>query len=267
DVAVAGWLPLIYFNLMKAIPATFGAHQITAFLICGLTMLPITTLYGLLFPLVMHLVEQETHAANEISGRLYAWNTLGAISGALVCGFVLIPAFGIQVSFVWMAALPLVASLFALGPSSTWSPPLRVGAALAMIALIATVGRLYRPWDQQLMTAGIYKNGLQWSRDAPPGFFWPRDELHRSRTILFYQEGQEGVVSVTGLGDDRWIAINGKTEGGTLREDMVTQRLLAHLPLMLHADPRSALLIGWGSGCTAGVSGLYPLTEVRVDEI
>jgi len=267
DVAVVGWLPLTYFNLMKVIPATFAAHQMAGFLICGLTMLPITTLYGFLFPFVTHLVEGEHYGAQEISGRLYAWNTFGAISGALVCGFVLIPRLGIQTSFVVISDLPILAGLEALGLDRSWGRLLRAGTALAAVLVIAAAGRLYRPWDPHLMTAGIYKNGLQWSRDAPAGFFWLRDQLHREQTILFYKEGQEGVVSVTGGGGDRWIAINGKTEGGTLRDDMVTQRLLAHLPLMLHPQPISVLSIGWGSGCTAGVSGLYPLAEVRVDEI
>ena len=49
--------------------------------------------------------------------------------------------------------------------------------------------------------------------------------------------------------------------------DMLTQRLLAHLPLVLHPAPRQVAIIGLGSGVTAGSALAHDVTRVDVLEI
>jgi spermidine synthase len=117
------------------------------------------------------------------------------------------------------------------------------------------------------MTAGIYKNALGWLPTAQPGFFWLQDGLRQTRDLLLYEEGREAVVTAVRTGGDVEIVVNGKTDGGTSRFDSTTQKLLAHVPLMLHPEPRRALVIGWGSGGTAGSAALYPLTDLHAVEI
>ncbi len=267
DVLLVGWLPLLFFNLMRVIPASFAAHQVAGFLLCLLAMLPITTAFGLTFPLLVHLVAMDGRTPQEISGLLYAWNTLGAIIGALGTGFILVPAAGIQASYVWMAALPLLAGALLLAGARSWGAPVRAGCVAALTLAALGLAAWWRPWDLRLMTAGVYKYGPDWAVTAPSGFFWLRDGLRESRTLLFYEEGREAVVSVVRSGDGDSIFVNGKSDGGTSRWDSATQRLLAHVPLLLHPHPRRALVIGWGTGGTAGAAALHSLSDLHVVEI
>ena len=48
---------------------------------------------------------------------------------------------------------------------------------------------------------------------------------------------------------------------------MLTQKLLAHLPLLLHPNPRRVCVIGLGSGVTLGASLTHPVERVDVVEI
>jgi spermidine synthase len=232
-------------------------------------MLPLTTLFGITFPLLARL--QGGQDAREISGRLYQWNTLGSILGALGAGFLLVPLAGLQASFIWCAGLLLLPGLLALLaalPRRGAQPQraaLRTAAGLAAAALLAGVGLFYRPWDLLLMTCGIYKYGLEWRGLIPDGRTL-QESLRKYRSLLFYREGREAVVSVTRSAAGTFLAINGKIDAGT-QADTATQKLLAHVPLALHPSPRTAFIVGWGSGGTAGSAALHPLREIHCAEI
>ncbi len=73
-------------------------------------------------------------------------------------------------------------------------------------------------------------------------------------------------MSVTRSAAGTFLAINGKIDAGD-QADTATQKLLAHLPLALHPSPRTAFIVGWGSGCTAGSAALHPLREIHCAEI
>jgi spermidine synthase len=267
DLVIVGWLPLLFFDLMRVIPAGFLAHQAAGFGLCLLAMLPVTIAFGFSFPLLVHLVAMGPRTPQQVSGLLYAWNTTGAIAGALATSFVLVPTTGMQASFVWMAALPFLAGVVLLAGARDWSAAVRAAAFVAPGLVLFLLGWTWRPWDLRLMTAGVYKNAPAWLPSAQPGFFWLRDELRRTGDLLLYEEGREAVVSAVRTGEDVEIVVNGKSDGGTSRWDSITQRLLAHVPLMLHPDPRRVLVIGWGSGGTSGSAALYPLTDLHVVEI
>ena len=58
--------------------------------------------------------------------------------------------------------------------------------------------------------------------------------------------------------------MNGKTDAGSGIEDVVTQKFIAHVPLLLHPAPRRVLVIGWGAGATAASVALHPRRLARV---
>ena len=45
--------------------------------------------------------------------------------------------------------------------------------------------------------------------------------------------------------------VSGKVEASTEHFDMKLQRMLGHLPGLMHADPKSVLVVGFGGGITA----------------
>ncbi|MBI4861844.1 MAG: fused MFS/spermidine synthase [Candidatus Riflebacteria bacterium] len=64
----------------------------------------------------------------------------------------------------------------------------------------------------------------------------------------------------------RYLRVAGKVDASS-GPDMGTQLLLAHLPLLLSTDPREVLVIGLGSGVTAGAALTHPIRSLDVVEI
>jgi Flp pilus assembly protein TadD len=83
---------------------------------------------------------------------------------------------------------------------------------------------------------------------------------------VYYREGAAGTVSVRDVPGARSLAIDGKVDASNAG-DMLTQKLLAHLPLLLHPSPRRVCVIGLGSGVTLGASLTHPVDRVDVVEI
>jgi spermidine synthase len=267
--AVAGALALgrapgAFLGLMTGLPVTFAAHQAASFAVCLSLMLPVTVPLGLTFPLLAAGAEPGG-GAQGTAGRLYAWNTAGALAGALGAGFVLVPALGLQPSFVALAALPVVAGAAALAWSRPGALLPRLAALLLLAAAFTWAAPRFRTWDPLVMTAGVYKYGLEWRERA--GF--DLADLAAERRLVFHEEGREAVVAVAerpGSGR-RFLSVNGKTDAGSGAEDVLTQRFVAHLPLLAHEAPRRVLVVGWGAGATAASAALYPVETLECVEI
>jgi spermidine synthase len=263
-----GVLPIAYLAALGTLPVSFAAHQIAAFVLCVGTMMPVTLVLGLTFPLLLHLPGSAGLGAQEASGRLYAWNTAGAIAGALAADLVLVPHLGIQPPYLAFAGLLLAGGAWALAAAAgggRW----RQGLAVAGVAAVLAVGvPRWKPWDPVLATSGVHRYGLEWAArlDSPLRLAaWLREQ----RTLLFYREGLEAVIGVASPreGGRRFLSINGKTDAGSGREDVVQQKFLAHVPMLLHPAPKHVLVVGWGSGATTASAGLYPLESLECVEI
>jgi spermidine synthase len=87
--------------------------------------------------------------------------------------------------------------------------------------------------------------------------------------LLYYQEGLDGIVAVRRDGDNRLLVINGKTDASS-GGDLPTQVMVAQLPLALNRDAKNALVIGLGSGITAGTlatsESLQHVTILEISE-
>jgi spermidine synthase len=260
---VLGRLPGAFFFLMKALPTSFAAHTLAGLALSLVALLPVTIILGVTFPLVFHLAAPG--GALGRTGRLYAWNTAGAVAGALLADFVLVRALGLEASYLLLAGLVLAAGAAATLHAKGWGIPASAGAAVAVVVLAALTAPRFRPWDRIAMTAGVYLYGLEWKER--PAF--ELEELGRERQLLFYEEGREAVVAVSGRegSSRRFLSVNGKTDAGNGAEDVLTQKFIAHVPLLLHPAPRQALVVGWGAGATAAAAALYPLERLECVEI
>jgi len=274
---VIGRLPVVTLAALKLLPVSFAAQQVALLGMCVATLLPVTALLGLSFPLLLHLSLPDPKpadaatggAAQRAAGRLYAWNTAGAIAGALAADLVLVPQLGLQPPYLVFAALLVAPGVWLLALSDSRRPTLAgAGAALAVVvAAVALVPR-FRVWDPVLMSSGVHRYGLEWvhSLDSP----WRLGAwLREQRRLLFYREGREAVVAVSEPlgGTRRFLSVNGKTDAGSGTEDVVTQKFLAHVPLLLHSDPQRVLVIGWGAGATAAAAAAHPIGSLECVEI
>jgi spermidine synthase len=275
-----GKLPVVSLAALKLLPVSFAVHQLASLALCFATLLPVTAILGLSFPLLLHLAlpaasgnasaDAGPHGeAQRAAGRLYAWNTAGAIVGALAADLVLVPSLGLQAPYLVFGAVLVAAGVYrlALGESRASLASATVALAAVVVAAVALVPR-FRPWDPVLMSAGVHRYGLEWVHrlDSP---FRLASWLREQRRLLFYREGREAVVAVSEPldGSRRFLSVNGKTDAGSGTEDVVTQKFLAHVPLLLHPAPKRVLVIGWGAGATAASAAAHPLSSLECVEI
>jgi spermidine synthase len=263
-----GELPIAYLAALAALPVSFAAHQLAAFSLCLATMLPVTLALGLTFPLLLHLSDVDGVGAQRASGRLYAWNTAGAITGALVADLLVVPWLGVQPGYLVFAGVLLAGGTWALAESARWRPPARAAAVASIVVALCVLVPRWKPWDPVLMSSGVHRYGLEWAHDIDSARHlgaWLREQ----RTLVFYKEGTEAVIAVSKpRGSSRlFLSINGKTDAGSGAEDVVQQKFVAHVPMLLHPNARRVLVIGWGSGATAASASLYPEESLECVEI
>ena len=219
-------------------------------------LLPMTVAFGAAFPFAVALSGGRDESVTQHIGLIYAINTLGAILGSLLAGFVLVPMLGLHLTIRLVAAIGTVAAIaiLVLSPRSRSRLP-AFGLAAAVLVAIAILPQ----WDRALLAGGGYKYA-----PAMRG-----SNLQASLTageLLSYREGSTGTVAVRKLTGTISLAIDGKVDASNAG-DMLTQRMLAHVPLLLHPNPKKAAIIGLGSGVTLGSALTHPLTEASVLEI
>jgi spermidine synthase len=78
--------------------------------------------------------------------------------------------------------------------------------------------------------------------------------------LLYLGEGMNSSVAISELPDGRthYFHVSGKVEASTEPYDMRLQRMLGHLSALIHREPRSVLVVGFGAGVTAGTFVLHP---------
>jgi len=202
--------------------------QILQFGISASALLLSTVLIGATFPCAVAVVARDPARLGQDVGWVYVVNTVGAIAGTVMAGFVLIPAIGVHASIKVgiMINLLLAAGLFAISPSA-W----RWGALGP--ALVAGLVLFIPPWNQWMMSSGLAIYGKLYLNRVGSGRL---TEFLRKHEILFYRDGISGTVAVLREGENIFLRINGKTDASTT-VDMSTQLMAGHIPLLLHRDP------------------------------
>ncbi|MGH9335908.1 MAG: fused MFS/spermidine synthase, partial [Vicinamibacteria bacterium] len=214
-------------------------------------LLPSSFFLGATFPLAVSAVARENVAPGRATGATFAWNTIGALTGSLAAGFLLIPRLGTEIALYAAAGIHLLASAGGFSPRRF---------ALPLGALVALAAPFILPrWDRELLSGGLYK----YATYLEPGEFL---DFLRQGDLLFHREDEVATVSVRKVASRISLAIDGKVDA-TNSEDMLTQRMLAHLPLLLHRDPKDVLVIGLGSGVTAGSALTHPIESLEAVEI
>jgi spermidine synthase len=174
-----------------------------------------------------------------------ALNTLGGIAGTAITGFVLVPTFGLVHS---LALLAMAASLVAV-----------------IAVFVGSTERSRARW----MVVGVGICALAIAMLTPAQKMANLLAQVRGGEVTYYEESRGGTVAVLaqGQGDNRFhrLYIQGVSNSGDTLPSQRYMRLQALLPLIIHrGEPRSALVIGFGTGITAGALSQYPGLTTRV---
>ena len=250
---------------------SFALYQLFIFaLSCCLMILP-TLLMGALFPLVTTIWTTSGERAGRGIGSVYAMNTAGTILGASLGGVLILPWLGAQDSVRLAASLYLlVAAAFWLMSGAGRGSVFRLCLAGGLAGAVGAIVWLMPPWDRALITSGVFyqSENLQRVMQQQPGR--SLEEVLDDYELLFFEEGADATVAVRRMrGEDkqRTLVINGKADASSVG-DLPTQVLLAQLPLSINPGAMNILVIGLGSGITAGsLSSSESLRSMTVLEI
>lgn len=99
-----GWTEPLFRFIYQNTDVSFYSFSILRFVICGILLLIPTALMGATLPILSKYLTKESSRIGETAALLYGVNTLGAVLGSFVSGFVLIPTLGISKT-IYIAAL------------------------------------------------------------------------------------------------------------------------------------------------------------------
>jgi len=241
---VQGATSVVVLLSLALLGATYAAGWRTSGLTQGAAaaILPAALLMGYAFPIAIALWTRSGLAAEAPDrpvGRLYSANVLGGIAGAVIGGFVLLPRLGSRRALVALAALYLLTSLAMFLPRRRFVP------ALALVALFAGAARLVPdPFDVTLAR----RHG-------------------QNERIFWREEGVQTSVSIhTGAFRGWLMYLDGLHQASDGPEMVRLHRLIGHLPMVLHPNPKRALVVGLGGGATPGAVSQHD-TDVHVVEL
>ena len=174
-----------------------------------------------------HLVQLARNSSRGVA-RATALNFLGGALGAPLFGLWLLPSVG----YKWSCLAIAFGYLVLIPHPRTWS------AAISLL-LASVVWML--PEDLRLIK-------------VPPG-----------AELIAWKTGSLATVSVLSDSEgQRSLRVNNRFQmGGTSAS--VAQRRQAHIPLLIHSNPHSALFLGTGTGITLGAATTYE--GLRIDAV
>jgi spermidine synthase len=257
--AAGSSLPLHIAQELATTPASAGERIIGNSLRAAALIAPTAVALGLAFPLTFALAARGPRdAIARRIGTVYALNTAASVAGSLVAGFVLIPELGLQQTIHVATALLIAGALLAAARGAqrwAWRTAGWLPAAAALVFLVMAPS-----WDRELLASGGYKYARHVAGNMD------LDVALKAGTLLYYQEGAASTVSVKRLTGALSMSLDGKVDASN-GGDMLTQMMLAHLPLLIHEHPRRAAIIGLGSGVTLASALTHPVESVDVIEI
>ena len=223
---------------------------------CAWAILPAACLWGASFPLALASVASPGQDPGRLVGRVYAANTVGAIIGALGCSILLIGWVGSRDTQRLLIGLSALAALLVFVPAvrqpaadvssriQSGPPPSKTTRLVLLAGSVVCAALL--AWSVPQVPWQLVAHGRFLPTKSNPG------------KLLYVGEGMNASVAVTEFDAVRYFHVSGKVEASSDSRDMRLQRMLGHIPAMLHPDPRSVLVVGCGAGVTAGSFLLYP---------
>lgn len=232
--------------------------------ITALVVLPVSIAAGYQFPLLIGLRGLGRQKIARDTGEVYAWNTLGAITGSLIGGMVLLPWFGAlhswQLNIALLALLAGGSIFFSLRTEGFHAFLLiPAGFAVTSLCMLGAEGPT-AIWRHSPIGAGRFELAQLSHNEI-------QDKLNQNaRNILWEKDGIEASLALNNL-DSLSFVVNGKNDGN-VKTDAGTQIMAPLIGAILHPNPQKALVIGLGTGSSTGwLASIDSISRVDTIEI
>lgn len=209
-------------------------------LLCLVIILIPSIASGISFPLAYRMVAVNAINSGRDFGFLTAINTLGGISGSLLVGFYLLPGIGMFSTLAGLTFISLAigtATLFFFAEEIQFKRKALIACGAASLWL------------------GITFSG---------SIKLPADFLAGTHKMIEFTEGVSAFIAVTMRGDDTTLEIDRMWQGINNKGHQI---MAAHIPMILHQDPKQILVIGMGTGQTASRFLMYDIDRLDCVDI
>ena len=241
------------------VPASTGTLTLNdiylteAVLVFGLMFLPAVSM-GLVYPAICDAAEGSDLARSRWAGTAGFVGTLGAAAGVLLMSLWVIPAVGLHGSLALLISTAAGLGLWIRpGAGPVVERSLRAAVAVMILAGAGWLAYERRP--------ALREFGVAWHEGAWHEVSIARPGERVSR-IERFRAGPTGTVVIKEKpgSRDRLVCVDDQLVASTNLEARVDALMLAHLPLLLHPNPKSELTVGFGSGGTS-----YAITTHGID--
>jgi spermidine synthase len=248
--------PLVIFGILELAVGTlsifnlylFGpldSSVLTRMLSPVVLVLPLTLLFGAIFPLASLCYAKSTDVTGTSVGTLYTFNAVGNVAGSLFAGFLFISLLGSSKTVIMLGFVNIVLGLILLWLEPHTSPGRKLkGLLIVPVAVLLALGFMGRDPFLTVIERRITKDASRY-------------EIYHNRETV------EGTVT-TFIKDGRkslWINGYGQTVLCT------ETKLMAHLSVMLADKPKEMLVICFGMGTTARSACIYDDLNITCVEL
>lgn len=266
-IGLMGLITIILFNQIDSIQLfdkvgffkssmSWNKLIFTEILLAGMIMIVPTILMGMTFPLVSRIYTQNIKKVGETIGKIYSINTIGSILGSCLTGFVLVKVLGTQKSIILISLISLTVGTAIVifnrrGINKPKNPrSFQVVFSIALWSIVLGI-IVWLPNDILFKYYNIYEQ-----------------QAFKEAKILYANEGIECITTVHEYPDGfRGISTSSVNVAGTHYTHRTTQKLQAHIPMLLHLNPKDVLQVGFGSGETSHIITTYDIKQLDLVDI
>lgn len=231
-------------------------YRWSKYLVMFLIILPATAIFGLLFPITLRYYSPEVKGVHLHVGRAYAINIVAGIFGSVVAGFWIIPHYSTDILLTVVALFILLSALIFIKTKYAavlWSG---LGSIVLFLSLYSTHID-YR----QMINIALTRDSKIHSKSMKP-------------IIHYLKEGHNGVIGLYGYQNypcTIMLSNNGMNESWidicNPANMLLSEFLLAEIPLLLNPDAKKAFILGYGGGTTVRAMGMSELESIDVVEL
>jgi len=260
-------LPLVTEKLFVLSGGIFWKVQLLEVAVFFLMIAPVAVCIGASFPILCELLTVSGKPTEAQIGTGYSVNTLGAIVGAMLTGFMFVPVIG-PFNILWIALVLHCMVMFLSAPE----PKIKSlrGNIFMIAGLVLFIWAQFQSVNTLDLMSGYYTDTYKRTNDPVPHYlannpnffsgYAKRNSGQKEHQLLWFRHGVANSVAVVKTNRNTRLVIDGKTDasvGPYYESDMPTQSFLALLPLLYSRNQERGLVVGLGSGVTTGILSLY----------
>ena len=271
------WFSHIRITL-TTIPFNWYVFKAEVWLFLFFFIFPIAFFMGRLLPLSYYFLKKGKKDYGTLCGYLYFFNTVGAVVGAVVMGYLAFYIFDLDILFkINLAVLVVLVGIVSFREHKKF---------IAGCAVVCMIGLILLPqWNRTGHIIGYFRQRMPSVFHFQKLFHLP---VRGEYTVAFFDDGPNATVSILSypvekdiervrkiqkiipeITNSYAVMVNGKSDGNSIN-DFSTMALLSSLGYLFAPDEPnlSSAVIGLGTGISAGVFGkLEDIKEVVVLEI